>query len=463
MTKQEFKALAERQLYQELAVNLNILIGTNKTSAASVGLFLNLHIEVEVRKLSNSVKVSKKLDKIHECVSTNLSKHKQDKVTFTFYYSEDKDLVKLSKLIIKKKANYYFAYLYARELMRITLNHTTKVHFEMMRSSIKKVDKSLQLFYINAASHFKVNKYINSLFINSRLTDEATDIFKHQFFNPRFDDMTDIEILKTIVKEDMNIVKEPNGVEDLFLIDNIPFTAYEVVNDTLDDHITDLAESIKNTFKNYSRGTSSATIFDELFVEQKVKTGWLKKLTAKFQREVFHKTADFSCSWAGVSSTYRHIFKSPKKKFQSTSIELVISVDQSGSMNNEELGKLTYLVRKQGKAISKITVILHDTEVIETFVLESNTDISEDPEFINALGTRYSSGGTSHYHVFALIDSLNLDYDKSIYISFSDNCSDIPNSLSKFPALKQLETIWLDSSGDNPIPSSCGGTNIALI
>ena len=82
------------------------------------------------------------------------------------------------------------------------------------------------------------------------------------------------------------------------------------------------------------------------------------------------------------------------------------------------------------------------------------------------MSNRICSGGTSHYHttkyIVDAIKSGEINPEQTIYMSYSDNMSDIPEVLAKFPEMKQIETIWVCDI-DNPLPASCGGTNITLV
>jgi hypothetical protein len=176
-------------------------------------------------------------------------------------------------------------------------------------------------------------------------------------------------------------------------------------------------------------------------------------------------TNTFRSQWSSLNITYRHKFKAPKAQYEDNKLSLILSIDHSGSVSTEGLQKLLYLISKQSKRITKLFVIIHDTEIVKEFTLESNTDISNDPAFQQALAHRFAVGGTSHSAVFARIDELlrtkQIDHKKSIYISFSDFYSDVPEVIKKYPSVKQLNPIWLNPE-NNPLPDSCEGTNICM-
>ena len=148
-------------------------------------------------------------------------------------------------------------------------------------------------------------------------------------------------------------------------------------------------------------------------------------------------------SWGNLNNTYRKIYKSPKKYFLDSKMEVVISIDHSGSVSTEALQKLLYLIEETSKSITKLTVLIHDTRIVKEFIIEDAYDISNNPQFKEALATRFVVGGTSHADIFNWLSDNLKTLEKSIYISYSDNYSDIPTEWIKHPKLRNLLTYFV--------------------
>ena len=126
---------------------------------------------------------------------------------------------------------------------------------------------------------------------------------------------------------------------------------------------------------------------------------------------------------------------------------------------------MLYIFEKHSKQITQLFVLIHDTQVVKEFEIWSDYDIKTNPNFVDALSHRFAVGGTSHYDVFKRIDEMLkegiVDPEKTIYISFSDNYSDIPASWEKFPRLKKLSTTFL-APVQNPVNVK-GTTDITMM
>jgi len=463
--KKEFCKETKRKIYTEIVKKANEVLSVSKTSSASLGLFLNLPIEVELRKITKEIKVSKKVKKAHHSIISMLEHDNGSKIVFTFLINEDKDIKKLNKLLEKDEVYNYLTYLYMRETIRVLFNHNTKSFYLQNKRHITNIDKELQYKVISIASYYFVNNYMKKLLQEAFGLKKTEDILKVQHYNSKYNNMQFIDILKNVAENIKEQLEQILTIEDNILLleceDDISIhNDYELINDEYDDIIVDLGESIEDVIKQYGRGTASASIFEEIFSAKKVKVSWFKNLKKTVARIVYEKTSNYTTSWSSYNNTYRSKFKSPNKQFEEHKLNLIISIDHSYSMKTEELQKLFELTEDNSLYIGKLTVLIHDTEIIKEFTL-SGPDIKNNPEFKQALGKRYASGGTSHYKVFEHILDNTKEPEDVVYISFSDNMSDIPQSIQKLPKMKQIETIWLCTI-DNPLPINCGGKNITL-
>ena len=471
MDIKEFEYNVNKLIYDSAAVEINQLIGTSKTSTASIGLYLNLPITVKARKIDSLPPVDGKRQLLATYTTAYLKHDDQSSIQFAFFYTEESELAKLYKACTKH--TYYLTYLYMREVFRLIRGHNTKAFYDMMKKRIlahtRSVLASDYYSYILTASDYAINGYLKQLFDASGIRDsesKTVKIFEYENLNPKYSGMPEVDILLSVLAEyGFTLSKfNPSAEEDFQFVTSgntahwTGFTDYDLKDD---DSITvDLGESLSNHLKSTSRGLGSSQIFDDAIAAVKTKTGWFKKLTKNFEQTVHYATNKHTCSWANFNTTYRHKFKAPKHIHKNDTLNIYLSVDHSGSMSNKELGKLLHLMTKHAKRISKLTVWIHDTEIVKEFIIES-ADIKADPAFLQALGNRVACGGTSHKCIAEKLVELSPDPSTCVYLSFSDNCSDIEQSWAMYPQLKKIPTYWLCTI-NNPISASVGGTNISI-
>ena len=470
MNKSEFIHEASHLIFKEIAKSVNMLCGLSKTSSQIANIFTTLPIQIELRHITGQPKPSKKLNAIDEFVHAYIKHDDSTKVYIAFYYDTEKQLNRILKAINKHPE--FFAYLYMREALKLTRLMNTKTHYTMMSGIIKYNNPGIlpedYYRYSIAACNMAVSNTIKQLFDASAISDKLSKIMEHKFPNPN-SSLSEMDILKSLVHDPELVGTPMEPIDDHSMYDpylNEVFTKGNINGSIpIDEHIqTNLGESLTTHFASMSRGTGSAAIFEAAFTAKKVKTGWFKKLAAKFSRDVFYMTNNFRSQWSGLNVTYRHKFKAPKAHYEDNKLAVILSVDHSGSVSTAGLQKLLYLFEKHSKKITQLIVLIHDTEVVKEFILEDDFDISSNPNFKQALAHRFAVGGTSHLDVFKnieqkLADGI-IDPDKSIYISFSDNYSDIPESWSACPGMSKLSTTFLTPQ-DNPM-NIPGTTDIAM-
>jgi hypothetical protein len=123
---------------------------------------------------------------------------------------------------------------------------------------------------------------------------------------------------------------------------------------------------------------------------------------------------------------------------------LIISQDESGSMTNEQIEKITSIILEAKEHYNKIILLKHDTKI--TNVIEFEQDDFND-NILTEIKTRYSFGGTSHKDVFDYIKKYKEEHkDETIscYIGISDLESDIMKCEKTIPS--DVPVIWLTSA-----------------
>jgi hypothetical protein len=459
MSKEEFLYLAGNFITKETAKGVNEICGLSKTSSMIVNLLTNLPIKIELRHTQEQPKPSTKLNCLNEFVHAYVRHDDMSKMYISFFYSKDKHIKKIYKAIEKHPS--FFVYLYVREALKLVRRMNTKTHYKMMSSIITQhaPDLPIELHYKLSliACSYVVNGIVYKLLSNV-LQDKVVDsILVGQHFDPNYEDYSEVEVLIDLITNKQICLNGSVVIDEDFmynaLLNLLVPTSYDHIN--TDESIqTDLGETLETHMQQMSRGSGSAEIFSKFFNAKKVKTGWFKKLVSKFSKEVYYRTSSFTSQWSGFNNMYRHQFKAPNTKYEENKISVILSIDHSGSMSTEALQKLLYLFEKHSKKIARLNVLIHDNEIVKEFTLESDFDISSHPKFQEALAHRFAVGGTSHYEVFKKIDDMiksrSIDCAKTIYISFSDNCSDIVESWNHFPTLKHISTTFL-SPIDNPV------------
>ena len=159
-------------------------------------------------------------------------------------------------------------------------------------------------------------------------------------------------------------------------------------------------------------------------------------------------------TWSNLDNKLRHIYKSPRRANIERTVDLIVSIDQSGSVSYESLGKLLYLFEEKASSINSIDLLFHDREVVH---VDSFSGIFESKKIVAAAQKRHCGGGTSHDDVFRWLDNncSNREISRKIYISFSDNYSDIEEVYDGYRNIKRISKIWLNSEGrevDDSIP-----------
>lgn len=487
MTEQEFIKEASDLIYKEVAKYSNLILGKNKTAALSTGLFLKLPIEIEVTQAYNPLpKLDKNLTTFMNYFGAYAIIDKAPIVHFTFTYHNDKDFNALMTNL--PRHGVFLAFVYLHEVQHIIRKHTTSSYDRMMHRIAG--DRTGASELINIAQDHAINYSLKDLMMmssSSVIKSAWAEIESVSCYNIKYhnDNLSDIEILKDLLANNKPITIQQisdllnkvshDGRDSLQPVEGKGEGTNkgestegsgktDKCNTTQDDKdisMSDLSESLQSIIKTNTKGTQQGDYFEKQFESIKVETGWFKKIKASFKRQVFYKTHDYMTNWANLNNTFRRIYKSPKKVFIDDKIHIILSTDHSGSMGTDDLQKLLYLIESEATRIGRVTVLIHDTRIVNSFDLANEYDITKDPNFIQALATRYTVGGTSHACVFEYIQNMKLeDPNKVIYMSFSDNYSDIEEVYKNYPIMRKLTTYWVRASGR---PVEAPGTNISMI
>ena len=376
-------------------------------------------------------------------------------VKFTFIYADTKHLKHIYRMI--ESNTIFFTYHYLKQLQHVIRKHTTAAHTSMLLRICGNKPNPYQL--IEFVNTMVVNHTIHELFDISPLKAYWKDLSKQIPLQQSDSNITEFELIKEYNYlgdvEPQSLTPELDIVqfEDLNYI--VPHK-YEFMDTSSvmeqDQQFSNLSNSIFDSISTSTKGTAVGDIFKLAFESVQIDVSWFDKLKSSLDRTVYYQTSDHYPSWTNLSNTYRHIFNSPVHQHVEHKLNLIVSIDQSGSMHTEDLQKLLHIFTTHSKKIASCTVLIHTSDIIRKFNLSDDFDITNHPDFINAFSVRYANGGTSHRCIFNYIQSDKLiDPDKSIYISLSDNYSDIEQSIKEYPVMRRLSKYWITASQGRPV------------
>jgi predicted metal-dependent peptidase len=229
-------------------------------------------------------------------------------------------------------------------------------------------------------------------------------------------------------------------------------------NNASDKLVDGLANSIQNHLDQQKlKGDGSFLLDQDLGSSIKTNIDWFDKLKSNFYTIVNRKTKQSLVNWSKLNSKFAHNHKSPTHKNIENTLNVILCVDNSGSMSNDSLKKLLYIIEQKRSKISDITILKHTDSI--TGVLSNEKSDKKILEFLS----KRDSGGTSHSDVFKYLDNniSKADLSKSIFISFSDNYSDIESQYPKFKNIRKITKVWLNADG-KPVESFIPGLKIDI-
>lgn len=210
------------------------------------------------------------------------------------------------------------------------------------------------------------------------------------------------------------------------------------------EEIEKIINQISNQIANKIKGSGSIEIAKKLGLPVEVTVDWLERLESNLFKEVRYKTKKVSINWRKLKNKYRHIAHLPSSVYYGNMLNVIISIDQSGSMSDLELRKINYIISKLVKRVKSCRVIIHDDKVVYNKEFKKNVDKQLEKEILK---TRYATGGTSHKEVFDIIEE---EFEKKsredfLILIFSDMESDIEEIWNNYEWTSHLKTYLVSS------------------
>ncbi len=230
-----------------------------------------------------------------------------------------------------------------------------------------------------------------------------------------------------------------------------------LINSNLDNYINQV-RTLYNIEKE--RGTLSnnvKNIFDELL---KVKVDWKTLLDKAIKKELNVK-AD-SRNWINPNKYYINSGlylpgRTKRNNIGQDNNHLILHIDSSGSMSDDDLKKAAYIVTKSIDHFEKVTLIIADVEIHQIKEFEKD-EYNEIINYFKLEGIK-GRGGTSHKHVFDYIEKYD-EFDKlSLVISITDLYSDVYSIYDLYKFVKSVHIIFLGFGHMGNI----GGSNMTTI
>ena len=357
------------------------------------------------------------------------------------------------------------SFVYFHEMLHLFQRHLVynKSYVNFTNNEIAKKPKNEQKYLLEKVD--EINNIGQDFYINDML--KKTNMFDISFKNPFFiydesynsSSMTEFDIIKDIISNYKVKVTEVNDFISLIEIENddkdVPNLKYYSFKNIEDININegnsnissdDMLNEINNMIYKL-KGSGSISILSELGIPIKVKLPWINRLQNTMERESQVRTKKTRLSW-GKSQMFNRSFKRPGNKFVDLHSNIYVVMDLSGSMSNEEVRKINFMLLQLNKNGADLNLILHTSEIEEIVKIERKSKRKLD-EFVKY---RKYSGGTSHKDVFNYLDNelvKNIDQKQSIVLIVSDFESDIEEIWNSHTWTKgMVKKIFLNTVGD---------------
>lgn len=489
---------------------LNKIVGLKPNNHFAVGLFYRLGVRFSVTEITEDMTEElqsiEAIEKANEEVTT-YSQHgsellffrsrfiafvlhkledKKTAVNIGLKYKNDEEIDRMIEFMKTDLGVLFVLFVYLHEVQHILRKHTTPSFSHMMLSIIRKhSDKYIreaghQFELINIAEDYAINYSLEELFEqNNSYRNFMQDIKNTGMFSDEYkkQQLNEMQILEDLLKnqndmldkiEDLgngtSLVEDGDGNKKVIFKraggdpsdnkdgegekdneGNGKKSNQQKIEDTelSEKQQNELANSLSTHIDNTKKSNGSFSMGES--IEKSIKTNvvWFDKLKTNLYNIVNRRTKKYTANWSNLNSKMRHIYKSPVKKNIDDRLDIVLSIDNSGSMSIESLAKLLYIIEKKVSKINRMTVLAHDTEIVG--ILENEKSAKKILDFVKE---RKAHGGTSHKAIFEYLDDNKKKLSSNIiYISFSDNYSDIEQEYNNYNLIKKVDKIWLNSEG----------------
>jgi len=252
-----------------------------------------------------------------------------------------------------------------------------------------------------------------------------------------------------------------NGQEFSFVPDLSQTNIRPEQKQVVEDYVSQI-RAIYNIEKE--KGTITADLknmFDELL---KIEIPWETLLEKAIKANAVEKSN--RRSWRRLNKHYInlgiHLPGNVSSRDQDAVNTLIIHIDSSGSIDNENLRKAGYVIVKSAQYFEKIILLIADVKIKQEVIFNKREFKNIEDYFKDAGIT--GRGGTSHRFIFEYVDKyyeLNPD-NLSMVISITDMYSDIEGTINKAEFVKVVPLILINTSNKRQIKHN-NITNITCV
>lgn len=473
MTQQEFIALTEKEVFSQMLRDTNELFGQSKAASLFISLFSTVRCKIVVEQSDYLEGPFKKLEleDLTNSITTNIE---GDDIVFRFFYKNEKHLKHLHRIACKYPM--YFTYHYFKHIHSLISFSNTEAHQAAM---FRLVETKAEPFYlIDLANTYAINKQVHRMLalVGQGKKWEQVKSLIRLYKDPEL--TTQAAILTDMAQNAIDLkIKKAHGKYTQVITPDLTYITETKVPAEKNEKfggaqsiskqersLVAVANQLQHSISTSTKGTSIGQLYQQVFDEEKIDVLWFDKLKRTLDTQIFNKTQNGYASWENISATFRHIYTAPIQKSEDKKVKFIISIDNSGSFHTEDLQKVFGFIKSKSKQIAEIYVMHHTTDVIANFHLKHDEDIQLDKMFKTALGCRHGDGGTSHKEVFRQIEKLSLkDPEQWIYISVSDNYSDIESVINTYPVMSKVSCVFCKTNDGRDLnPQIVKGFHVSL-
>ena len=252
--------------------------------------------------------------------------------------------------------------------------------------------------------------------------------------NPSSDDGKFLKVTLKKHKHKIFFMKMPPQKED---------SRYNYLDSEDERNIDRIQDSIDYGMSKL-KGSGISEIFEDIGLPIEIEIEFEKEIITYINNKTnISNSNKYEDTWVKPNIYTRHISITPgHKPIPESFPHIFVIFDQSGSMTNNTIRKINYVIEYFYKKKYDVTVMIHDddqnaddVEVYE-FHGRSGSKVSDGMSLDDLISSRVRAGGTSHKAVFDLMESYIKDVtnsDKKYNINYVLICSDL---------YSDIESIW---------------------
>lgn len=470
MTKEEFKEEIELVIIKDMVKDVNKMLGASKTAFLSTSLLLKLKpVFVAVEDEYATLPKASTIEDLDDIFKAYIPFDDPTIVIFEIAFNNKKTLKRALKLATKHGS--YFAFHYIKHLHATLAQVNTVAYQQAIMKAVKDKEHPFAIASsaIDRSTTTNALKTLKASGVNIKgLSDVVEPLTTSSLDN-------ELEALANEMS-DKSVTKIPKFIRKLRIkpIEHID-EALEVVSDhaqgagsfgyesgaSKESIIVDLSQAMAHTLSSSCKGTAVGDIMAASFESNHIDALWFDNLGKSLASQIIEKSHEGYASWGNLSKTKRHLYHSPIRISSEHKLNLYVTIDQSGSVSTGDLQKILSIFEQYSHLISSAVVMHHTGAVIQQYSLDdSYGDLTEHPEFDASFACRHGNGGTSHLdcvkRIAKHIRKNDVDPERAIWLSFSDNYSDLEDvCVTEHEIMDKLEKYFVRDSNGKDVNLRC--------